>query len=105
MRKDTRTSNDLPIRPVDDSREHAEVTEAILGYLAEYPHAMDTAEGIADWWLMRQQVRVHVTVLMRVLHRLTEQGLLEEIGTGEQRRYCRRGPKTRGGSEEAPRDP
>jgi Fe2+ or Zn2+ uptake regulation protein len=99
-----RTPQDLPIRPVYDSREDAEVAEAILGYLAEYPHAMDTVEGIAEWWFMRQQIRVHVTTLTRVLHRLTERGLLDEIGTGEHRRYFRRRSETPGASEETPRD-
>jgi Fe2+ or Zn2+ uptake regulation protein len=98
------TPNDLPIRPAHESRDDAEATEAFLGYLDEHPHAMDTVEGIAEWWLMRQQIRVHVTTLMRVLHRLTERGLVDEIGTGEQRRYFRRRPTTRGGSEGAPRD-
>ncbi len=63
------------------------VAEAILGYIAEHPHAMDTVEGIAEWWLTRQAIRVNVVLLTRVLHRLTESGLLEEIGSGEHRRY------------------
>ncbi len=63
------------------------VAEAILGYIAEHPHAMDTVEGIAEWWLTRQAIRVNVVLLTRVLHRLTERGLLEEIGSGEHRRY------------------
>ena len=72
---------------MNDAQREEEVAEAILGYLAEHPHAMDTPEGIAEWWLMRQQVRVSVTTLMKVLQRLTEKGLLEEIKNGESRRY------------------
>jgi DNA-binding IclR family transcriptional regulator len=64
-----------------------EVAQDILGYLAEHPRAMDTAEGIAEWWIMRQQIRVNVAALTRVLRGMTERGLLEEIGTGERRRY------------------
>ncbi len=64
-----------------------EVAEAVLAYLAEHPQAMDSAEGIAQWWIMRQQVRESATTVTRVLRRLAEKGLLEELGEGEHRRY------------------
>lgn len=64
-----------------------DVAQSILAYLAEHPHAMDTAEGIAGWWIMRQQVRVTATTVARVLHQLAERGLLEEVGEGDTRRY------------------
>ncbi len=64
-----------------------EVAQAILAYLAEHPQAMDSVEGIADWWLMRQQMRVAATTVTRVLRELTEKGQVEELGEGEQRRY------------------
>jgi Fe2+ or Zn2+ uptake regulation protein len=72
---------------MNSPQEDEEVAEAILGYLAEHPQAMDTVEGIAQWWIMRQQVRVTATTVARVLRELTERGLLQEIGDGEQRRY------------------
>ncbi len=65
----------------------AEIEEAILGYLAEHPQAMDSAEGIAQWWIMRQQIRVTATTVTRVVGRLAEKGLLEGFGDGAQRRY------------------
>jgi hypothetical protein len=68
-------------------RSDEEIVEAILAYLAEHPQAMDTVEGIAQWWIMRQQIRVDVTRLMRVLRGMADSGLLEELGAGEQRRY------------------
>lgn len=64
-----------------------EVARSILAYLAEHPQAMDTAEGIAGWWIMRAQVRVTARTVTRVLRQLVERGLLEEFGEGEQRRY------------------
>ncbi len=64
-----------------------EVAEAIVEYLNEHPDAMDTLNGIAEWWLMRQQVRVAVTTLARALSRLTGIGVLEELGTDDNRRY------------------
>jgi Fic family protein len=68
-------------------RSDEEVAQLILAYLAEHPQAMDTAEGVADWWLMREQVRVSTATVTRALRRLVERGLLEEFGEGEQRRY------------------
>lgn len=64
-----------------------ELTEAILEYLAEHPQASDTLEGIAEWWVMRQQVRVEIKTLAKVLHRLTGSGLLEKVGHGEEALY------------------
>lgn len=64
-----------------------EVAADILGYLAEHPQAMDTLEGIAEWWLMRRHIRMNVTMLAQVLRRLTERGVLEELGTPENPRY------------------
>jgi hypothetical protein len=58
-----------------------------MDYLAEHPAAMDTAEGIAEWWLVRQILPVNVETLKIVLHRLTEQGVLEEIPSREGVRY------------------
>jgi hypothetical protein len=67
---------------MDDERER-HMSEAIRSYLAEHPGAMDTLEGIAGWWLMRQQIRVDVERLERVLHRLVEAGVLETVGPRE----------------------
>ena len=79
---------DVPSSP--ESREQQreeELAAAVLQYLTEHPQAMDTLEGIAEWWIARQQIRVEVNTLARVLQRLTERGLLEASGTGESTRY------------------
>jgi hypothetical protein len=65
----------------------AELADAILKYLSEYPQAMDTLEGISEWWVMRAQVRVEVDTLLRILRQLIERGGLEEIGPEENPRY------------------
>jgi hypothetical protein len=70
--------------------EESELREAVLRYLDEHPEAMDTLEGIAAWWIMRDQVRVEVTAVSRVLQRLTGEGLLEAIEAGGVTRYRRR---------------
>lgn len=63
------------------------LADAILGYLAEHPRASDTLKGIAEWWIMRQQVRVEVSKLREVLSELMQRGLLEKISEGESTRY------------------
>ena len=76
------------LNPQDSNRQHEEeLTLAVLQYLAENPRAMDTLEGIAEWWIARQQIRVEVATLARVLNRLTERGLLDVTGSGEYARY------------------
>jgi len=76
---------------LDDPREipwcDAELEAAVRRYLAEHPEAMDTTEGIADWWLMRERTRVDLEALVRTLGRLSDQGVLKKIGTGDRARY------------------
>lgn len=69
-----------------------ELAEAILAYLAEHPQAMDSVEGIAQWWIPRQQIYVNVTTLMRALQGLTEKGLLEEFAGKGHRLYRLKDP-------------
>ena len=64
-----------------------ELEQAIRLYLAEHPEAMDTTEGIAEWWLMRQRIRIDLEALVRVLSRMTGEGVLEQIGEGDLARY------------------
>lgn len=61
--------------------------EAIIAYLAEHPQASDTLEGIAEWWIMRHQIRVEVNTLKRALLHLTSSGLLEKTGVGDKTRF------------------
>lgn len=64
-----------------------ELAELVLGYLNEHPHAADTLAGIAQWWVVRQQLRVDVANLQRALEQLTEKGVLQGEGSGATRRY------------------
>lgn len=61
--------------------------DAVTAYLAECPNATDTKVGVTEWWLMRQRVRVQVEAVGRALDRLVASGVLEAVGSGEQRRY------------------
>jgi hypothetical protein len=64
-----------------DQSERDRVCDAVLGYLQEHPHAMDTLDGIADWWLPRHWVRVEVDRVAEALRILEERGLVERIGS------------------------
>ncbi len=64
-----------------------EIAQSILAYLAEHPKAMDSVEGIAQWWIMRQQIRVNVKTLTRVLRGLADKGVLEELSEPGRRWY------------------
>ena len=70
-----------------DNEEERVVAEAFLNYLADCPQAMDTEEGIAEWWLMRQQAKVASEMVRKMLKQLTENGRIEQLGTGEHARY------------------
>ena len=74
-----------PLR--DDPLGQDELARAILAYLAERPQALDTLEGIATWWLLRQHVHTEVQRVAGALERLTAQGLLERVGSGPSCRY------------------
>jgi hypothetical protein len=73
--------------PISQQVYEEQLAAAILRYLLEHPQAMDTLRGITDWWLMRQQVRVEMHEVAHALRRLSQLGVLEEVGDGDDRRY------------------
>ena len=79
-----------------------ELAEAILQYLGNHSQAMDTLAGIAEWWIPRQRVRIEVNTVARVLRRLTDQGLLECQGSGENALYRLKGSDAPPGSRPEP---
>jgi hypothetical protein len=77
---------DFALRQAEDLRELV-LRELVLRYLAEHPGAMDTLDGIAEWWITREQLRVDMLRLSKVLAELTHSGVLEETGSGDGRIY------------------
>ena len=60
----------------------------ILRYLMERPHAQDTLEGIAEWWVMEQCVKQRTAEVRRALAQLTDGGfLLYSSSPGASPRY------------------
>ncbi len=52
------------------------VAHQILGYLLTHGDAQDTVEGIAEWWLLEQQVRHMVSEVKEALAELAAQKLI-----------------------------
>lgn len=71
-----------PDQPFDVRRRRGELAKAILEYVAEHPDAQDTAEGIASFWVLRQEVKEDVEDVLSVLRELTQSGQLEENKRG-----------------------
>ncbi len=62
------------------TKDEKQLADAIQAYLQECPSAADALEGIAEWWILRQCIRVEVQRLEKVLTSLTEKGVLEKFG-------------------------
>jgi Fe2+ or Zn2+ uptake regulation protein len=92
----TRAISQDALRQAEELRELV-LRELVLRYLAEHPGAMDTLEGIAEWWITREQLRVDLERLSRVLDELTRQGIVEETALGDARVYRLRSAVDRGG--------
>lgn len=64
-----------------------ELATAILRYLAEHPQAMDTMDGIAQWWNIDHRWPGSTSAVVRVLDGLVQKGLVEKLGVEEPHRY------------------
>ena len=89
------------IEPTTDG--DSRVRELVLGYLDDHPTAMDTLDGIAEWWVLRQQVEIEVRRVSRVLAALVRDGVLEEYEQGGIRFYRRAGRGTSANGALSPR--
>lgn len=54
--------------------------EAIQAYLARWPEAADTEEGVAQWWLPRVGVDLPLPDVRAALERLVEAGVMTRTG-------------------------
>jgi predicted transcriptional regulator len=60
----------------------------ILTYLLGNPDAEDTVEGIASWWLLKEEVKRRTTDVQEALQELVENGLvLQRVGPDQRSRY------------------
>jgi hypothetical protein len=82
----------IGIDAVQEGGGDVQLRTLILGYLDDHPTAMDTLDGIAEWWVLRQQIETEVRRVSRVLAGLVSDGLLEEHEQGGIRFYRRSAP-------------
>ena len=61
----------------------------ILAYLAANPDAQDTLEGVAEWWLLEQQIRTKTSDVKDALDRLISKGLVIERKGKDRRSHYR----------------
>ena len=50
----------------------------VMGYFAQHPRAMDTASGIAEWWLPQNSIP-DLHTMEKVLESLADAGKLERV--------------------------
>jgi Fe2+ or Zn2+ uptake regulation protein len=64
------------------------VARRILAYMVEHPEADDSLEGILQWWLLEQEVRVQHARVKRAIKMLIDEGLVvEHRSAGSKMRY------------------
>lgn len=65
-----------------------EIADTILRYLSTRPHAMDTVEGVTDWWIPRQRYEEALANVQEALDALVGQGrLVASVGRDGQAVY------------------
>jgi hypothetical protein len=64
------------------------IAKQILSYMVEHPEADDSLEGILQWWLLEQEVRVQQNRAKKAIRMLVDEGLvIEHHTTGSKVRY------------------
>ena len=56
----------------------ASLVHEISSYLTRHPEARDTVEGIAEWWLLRQQIHDQTAAVRAALEQLVLEDLVLE---------------------------
>jgi hypothetical protein len=66
----------------------AQISRAILAYLADHPKAQDTIEGVTEWWVLEQNLKRQTAHVKESLAELVSQRLLlERRGRDKRLRY------------------
>ena len=69
-------------------KESDKVVCEVLQYLIENPHAQDTVDGIAQWWISEQTIRKGKDLVEKALETLVAENLvIARKGRGTQTRY------------------
>lgn len=63
-------------RRLNEDQRKEEIAREILQYLINNPHAEDSLEGIARWWLQRMRIERTVDEVRESLEILLDRGLI-----------------------------
>lgn len=79
-------------------QETGEVALKILRYLQEHPRAADTANGILEWWLLKQSISEAESVVEKALKMLVDKNLiLSTTAVDGRKHYCLNADDTKNG--------
>lgn len=73
-------------------RQRNEDAREILAYLAEYPGAQDTLEGIVEWWLLQRKIERQTARAREALDFLVAAGKVQEVRASDRRIHYRAHP-------------
>ena len=73
----------------DQKDQQREISRYILAYLSDNPDAGDTFDGIAEWWLLSQQIKFETRNVSEAVARLVSEGLIEEREGSDKRKIYR----------------
>src|SRR5215216_883108 len=65
------------------------ISRQILAYLLENSDAQDTLDGIVEWWLLRQRIRVEIQKVKQAVTELVETELLLKHQSADTRTFYR----------------
>ncbi|MFP5261544.1 MAG: hypothetical protein ACLGJB_06520 [Blastocatellia bacterium] len=69
--------------------EKLQTSYEILSYLAEYPDAQDTLEGIVEWWLLERNIKNRMAKAKESLAELVDKGFVIERKGKDSRTHYR----------------
>ena len=58
------------------------VADEIISYISKHPNAVDSVEGIANWWLTRERYSTAINIVQDALNMLESSGQLLKSTTG-----------------------
>jgi DNA-binding PadR family transcriptional regulator len=74
---------------ITQKEQQREICGYILAYLSDNPDAGDTFDGIAEWWLLSQQIKFETRNVSEAVARLVSEGLIEEYAGADSRKTYR----------------
>jgi Fe2+ or Zn2+ uptake regulation protein len=54
------------------------IERTIMSYMLDHPEARDTLEGIAEWWIPSQEIKIQIQNVKHALSNLVEAGFILE---------------------------